>query len=137
MRDLIVLELYRIAIGQMWSLIQWWASVSFGLVALGHFAGKKLNFVFVVLLVVLYTSFTAFTWGIIVTVVLETRGYRDELTLLRDDGELGPAGIAFLDSYGGNLVGNIGGSIAVLGAYLGAIFYLVYAYRKSRPQPNT
>ena len=132
MRDLMLLELYRIAIGQLWSLVQWWASVSFGLIALGHFASKKLNLAFVIVLTVLYTSFSAYFLGNTGSMVLEIRGYRDELMLLMNAGELGPAGIAFLENYGSTSVTVIGFIVALFGTFLGTVGFLIYSYRRTR-----
>ncbi|MGC5198187.1 hypothetical protein, partial [Aphanothece microscopica] len=41
-----------------WNIIQWWGSVSFGLIAVAHFAAEKLNVYLLLLLVMLYSLFT-------------------------------------------------------------------------------
>lgn len=50
MPDYSILELQQLSFGQAWFAIQWWASVSFGLMALTRFSGKHLNLIIVIAL---------------------------------------------------------------------------------------
>ena len=60
MSEFEILDLMTKTEDQRFNLIQWWAGVTFGLIALSHFAGRKLNLFLVVLVVLLYVGFTLF-----------------------------------------------------------------------------
>lgn len=51
--------------GHLWSMIQFWASVSFGLIAIAHLAATKLNTVLVTVALVLYASLSMFIGSLI------------------------------------------------------------------------
>jgi hypothetical protein len=133
MPDYTILDFQQVLFGQLWSSLQWWASVSFGLMALTRFSGKQLNLVIVLSISVLYTLFTVFTLTNILMLVDGLVGAGDDLQALRDAGALGGAGSELLDFRRQHAPLN--GAIAifcVIATFVATLSYLVYTYRKER-----
>ena len=112
-----------------WNIIQWWGSVSFGLIAVAHFAVEKLNFYLLMLLIMLYGLFSG--W-----VVLE---YFFNVQILwgfhQDLVELGPlahhGSRALIESMT-VLKGVILQDVAVVLTFCGCNAYLIYSYLTRR-----
>jgi hypothetical protein len=126
-----LLESFRSSFDQAWTQLQWWASVSFGLIALTHFAARKLNLAIVVCVSLLYVLFTIYVSLNVQALTLIGVGYLKELEVLRDSGEIGPAALSILDfasRYG--LLNSWIYRLCVVATCIGTISYLVYTYRK-------
>jgi len=117
----------------IWYAIQWWASISFGLIALTRFSGKQLNLPIVIGVSIIYSLFTVFTIVNMLMVVAGLQGTREDLRALRDSGGIGLAAerlLGFREQYA-----SVNGLIiltCVVATFAGTIAYLVYAYRKER-----
>ena len=137
MPDTTILELRQMAFGLIWSNLQWWASISFGLMALTRFSAKHLNPVLVCALSLLYFLFTVFTSLNIAMLSATSIGYGEDLAALRDAGALSSAGLrhaAFTETWS-----PLNASIIILcgaGTFLGTLSYLIYAYRKEARTPS-
>ncbi len=133
MPDYSILEFQQLTFGQLWSLLQWWGSISFGLMALTRFSGRQLNRVIVIALTGLYSLFTLVTVINILMLVTGLLGVRQDLIALNDSGDLSAAGLALLDfreSYAfwnGAIV-----FICMFATYVGTVSYLVYVFRKEQ-----
>jgi len=109
--------------------LQWWAGISFGLIGLSHFAGKKLNLFLVVVLVVLYISFS-FTmgWRIATFGVMQ----QQLLTDLERVGELSVTSRYLLSGQNQRPLFDVFYLLSVFGTFLGCIGYVIYAYLQGR-----
>lgn len=76
-----ILELIALANSQYFSLLQWWASISVGLVAIAHFASDRLNLFLLAALSVLYIAYTGHM------VFVETNVVRDLINLRSQEQE--------------------------------------------------
>jgi hypothetical protein len=129
--DTTILELRQMGFGLIWSNLQWWASISFGLMALTRFSAKHLNLVIVWSLSILYFLFSVFTILNIAMLISTSMGLGEDLAALRDAGTLSSAGLknlTFTETWA-----PVNGFIIVLcgiATFSGTISYLVYAYRK-------
>ncbi len=47
-------------LNRLWTLQQWWASISIGVLVMAHLASKRLNLFFVLISLGLYTSYTLY-----------------------------------------------------------------------------
>ena len=65
MRESEIIELIQLVLGQQVQMLQWWASMSFALVALAHFGKKNLNLTIVITVSILYVGFTLFVLGVL------------------------------------------------------------------------
>jgi hypothetical protein len=130
--ELQMLELIKLSLDQAWSLLQWWASISFGLIALAHFSARKLNLLFVTILLVLYTLFTAYWFINFWSVALQLLGHIQDLAALRETETLSKASEATIDSFVG-LRGPIAFAILILcvvGTFCASSGYLIHRYRR-------
>ena len=132
MPDLLIVEQLRLALSQAYSLMQWWASVSFGLLAVAHFGKDQLNRVFVVILSLLYAAFTLYTLVNIGSFFREFGGYRADLRVIAETGEISAGALAWITPtrMGALLIPSF--AICTLGIFFGVLFYLVYSYRRER-----
>jgi uncharacterized membrane protein len=116
----------------IFSLLQWWLSVSVGLVAAAHFFAKKLNLYLVVFLVMLYTCFSIYTHLFVTLTFVTNVGLIDALIAIPED-QISSAGRAFL-SWPNSLQAVMGAAFAlcVIGGFVGAVAYFIMSYRANR-----
>jgi hypothetical protein len=133
-----ILELIAIAMGHAWSLLQWWANISFGLIALTHFGAARLNRLLVVTLVILYTLFTVFWLLNHLALVAELLGHVADLRTLQKSQVLGEAAMAKLDLF--ESWRGIGSAVivllCVLGTYVGTTTYVLHTFLKSQTKES-
>ena len=132
MSEFEILDLMTKTEDQRFNLIQWWTSVTFGVIVLSHFAGRKLNLFLVVLVVLLYVGFTLFVGDLFFGNVSQAALHRQDLAAMQSLG-------APLSEVSRQIIGEdpqvlrgIGFYFAVIGAFVGSISYLVYAFVRLR-----
>ena len=109
--------------------MQWWAGVSFGLIAVAHFAGKKLKLLYVAFLSVLYIAFSVYSYANLSLEVDLTGVYMATLQSLVDAGELSETGTAALRVYeeaGSGVAVWI--RIAVFGLFIASLAFLFLTF---------
>jgi hypothetical protein len=129
MSEFELLELVDLSLSRAWSHMQWWGGVSFGLIAVAHFAGKKLNLLYVAFLSVLYIAFSFYAYANLSLAVGLTGVYITTLESLVDTGELSEAGTAALRVYedtGPRVAGWI--QIAVFGLFIASLAFLFLTF---------
>jgi hypothetical protein len=126
-------ELWILTLNSMWSNLQWWGGISFGLLALVNFAGKKLALVPVIFLSVLYVAFSYYTVVNVVFLYSTLWGLGSELLRLQSIGELSSASVRIVPA-AARLVSGQFIPLAVLGfgVFFGALVYLWATYFKTR-----
>lgn len=131
-----ILELLAIARSNLVGGIQWWASVTFGLIALTHFGRKSLSLPLVTIVASLYIAFTGWIGVIVVMQAREFDALRADVAALETESyalsqtalELvqAPAAVLFaLRSLS---------AIAIFGAFASSIGYLIWTYRHASKQ---
>jgi len=119
----------------MQDMIQWWASISIGVIALTHFWEKRVNLPLVVALSVVYTLFTVYAVTNVLALGQVMNGYYALLTELRDAGELSVGGARMLANSPRTAgIATATWALCSLGIYVGALTFLVLTYRRVRPQ---
>ncbi|MEP5570097.1 MAG: hypothetical protein ABJN62_19810 [Halioglobus sp.] len=123
------------AFDRVWSLLQWWASVSFGLLVVAHIASHRIGTYLAILVPVLYTCFSL---GI-VAIMRRNLGivqsvYEDLGILQATDIELSVTAKYMMQ--GAGIVGDLALPIALLATYVGVIGYFIYSYRTERYNDN-
>ena len=132
MSELLLVETFREAFADAWSMLQWWASVSFGLIAVASFARDKLNLVVVMGLSVLYSLFTAYSYLNIAALATIALGARVELAALSDSGSISAVGLSVLEYW--ERLGHLNARIfplCFLITFVGTLAYLWYAFRNN------
>lgn len=122
---------------QIWSQIQFMASISFGLIALAHFSSDRLNIVLVVVLALLYTGFFAHGLSVVrADFELIHAIYRQAEELAAREGS--SPSIGALAMYRSTVGGS--GPLFFVGVipsvYFGSLGYLVYRYIVTRRQSD-
>ena len=121
---------YSEYVNRVWSLLQWWGSVSLGLIALAHLASDRLNSILLFAILSLYTSYS-----ILLMVMLSVNVTAMGL-LIEDLTRLANEGVA-IGNYASNLIeadtlGPILGLIVALGTYFSSMLYPIFALRQQR-----
>ena len=113
------------ALDRMWSLMQWWASVSFGLLVVAHIASHRIGAYLAILVPVLYTCFS---FGV-VAIIRRNLGivesvYEDLGILQATDMELSVTAKYMMQ--GAGIVGSLAVPVALIATYIGVIGYFVH-----------
>jgi hypothetical protein len=115
--------------GHLWTIVQFWASISFGVIAVAHFASEKMNDFLVLLVIFLYTLFSIYCGGFYISdIQLLLALYQEAEFLLAERGEEAVFLTAFAN-YSPWWTGVLFGLIGLPSIYLGSIAYLIYRYR--------
>ena len=134
MNEIEILELMAMHDDKAWSVLQFWTSVSFGLLIAAHFAAANVSRSVLVVVLVLYILFTA---TVMPGIRFETQAIKaagKQLEILADEGaKLSLISRAALD-YGPLLndtwYTRIPRQAMVLGLFLVTLFYPIHCYRK-------
>jgi hypothetical protein len=133
MYELALLETLREAFATIWSSLQWWASVSFGVMAVATFARDRLILPITVFLTALYSLFTAYTLGNGSLMIVQASGVIEALAGMRDSGELTTVGALTLQRYENPIAGLDFGAVffgCFVATYVGTVAYLWFSYLK-------
>lgn len=115
----------------IFSLLQWWLSVSVGVVAAAHFFAKKLNLYLVVFLAALYSCFSIYTHLFVTLTFLGNVGLINALNAIPE--QVSPAGRALLAwPTSLQIVMGIAFTLCVVGGFFGTLAYFVVSYRTNR-----
>lgn len=120
-----------------WVIVQWWASVSFGLIMIAYFAADKLKALLLVTVLGLYLMYSSWVYMLLVYNVQIAYGLFEDLAALEAAGALVSEGARialenrYVD-YGTRL-----GMVALPATFLACISYLVYAYYQARSREST
>ena len=119
------------AIDRLWSLLQWWASISFGLLLVAHIASSRIGAYLAVLVPLLYTCFS---FGV-VTMIRRNLGivesvYKDLRVLQAADIELSITAEYMVQ--GSGIAGSLLIPLALLATYIGVVGYFIYSYRAEK-----
>jgi hypothetical protein len=117
-----------------WSIHQWWVSVSFGLIAVAHFAGDKLNYVLAGFSLTLYAAFSIWLEFLVRYNIAVMGGFYTDLRVLRDSGQtLSNGARMYLEGF--SQLGpywDVAGEAAKIGTFLGVISYVIYSVLRRR-----
>lgn len=117
--------------GHIWTIIQFWASISFGVIAVAHFFPQNLNRHLVVFVIFLYTLFSSFCASLVIAdAQLMMALYKEAGALLVQRGEDAIFLSSFVDYQPGAAA--LFTFIGFPSVFVGSIAYLVFRYRGSR-----
>jgi hypothetical protein len=119
------------AINRMWTLMQWWASISFGLLLVAHFAADKLNKYLMIFLSLLYIGFTA----VIIQILAKNYGvaeavYVDLAKIAESSDTISATSRFWLENRKSSFQFLL--PVTLSGTFLGVWGYLIYCFRKQR-----
>lgn len=125
---------------RIWSILQYWTSVSFGILVAGHFAANRMHWSVLILFGALYSAFSSVCLDMFVFDASTIRAGLHQLQSMADRGEpLGQIGQNFIESSplaNQTLLNRIFWSFMGLGLFLTTLAYPAYCYVKSRISPT-
>ncbi len=122
-------------LNRVWSMQQWWASISIGVLVMAHLASAKLNLLLVCISLALYTSYTLYMQQMSLENVETLFALLRDLEVLVDSGKvssnnaeellkiLATNPMLFYLTFGGT--------------YVCVVSYVIYSYVKTRGYRNT
>jgi hypothetical protein len=120
---------------RVWSIQQWWASMSIGLLILAHLASERLNLLLVVFIMALYSSFSLYIFNILGRNWNAIVSYIQDLQELKDTGhDLSSGTLTFLIPQSEIVTSLV--IIVLISTFIGCNAYLVYSYLKVRRKRN-
>ena len=125
-----LIELAMLAQDSFRSQLQWWLGVSIGVAALGHFIVRKLNLALLVLICVLYVTFTYLTLIQLSRFGAIYDGLLEDLARVSESGEVSVAAQRLLEQ--GLSAGSLVALLAFLGTFLGCLAFLVWSFVQAR-----
>ena len=122
-----ILELVFAIFDRYWNVVQWWASVSFGLLLVAHFAAERLRLHWVVGVVILYAVYSLWVYLLLDYNLEIGFAYIRDLHAVIGTGSVSE-GTQILLTHPLALYGIQLGWIALLATYLACNGYLIYTY---------
>ena len=114
-----------------WSIVQWWASITFALLLAAHLASHVLTKVLVGIALALYSLFSLGVAQVLSFNDSVVQAALGELQILLDESTLSLIGQAILDDYNSGIRGiTLLGTLVV--AYFSTIFFVIYSYRSGK-----
>ena len=118
--------------GHLWSMIQFWVSISFGLIVVAHLAAHKLNMVLVSTMILLYSFVSIFIGALIIADGNILQAVYFDAAKLIDANETSSATISALANYQKKeQFGGVFIAIALPVTFFSTIAYFIYSYKKS------
>lgn len=114
-----------------WVIVQWWASVSFGIIMIAHFASEKIGAFLLLSILVLYSIYSLWLYFLLDYNMSISFGLIDDLGSLADVGDLTEGARATLENRSG-LYGVWLGLLALPVTFTACAGYLIYSYVHAR-----
>jgi hypothetical protein len=120
--------LYQISVHQEIELVilQWWVSVSIGLLALAHFLSKKLNLYVLLLLIGTYVAYSLYMFTHLKWTFEQQTRLMTHLATLEQQGVLNSASEYIVENLN-NPLAMWSFSLSVFALFLGTIVYVIYS----------
>lgn len=125
-----LVETYREGFAVQWAQLQWWASVSFGLLALAGFGRKHLSLPVTIGLSALYLLFSVYSAINVYAMVMPIVATVSELSAL---GAVSDVGESILGSVRVRQLNALVGALCFVATLAGTLTYLWHSYRKNKP----
>lgn len=116
------------------TILQLWIRISFGLIAVAHFASHKLNTLLLVVLNFLYITTTVFLAIILTRHISIQASFYNDLAQLAETTDIPSAGR--LISRSTSSLATVLALLAEIGTFLGTIAYLNISYAKNKSVGN-
>ena len=120
---------------RIWSMQQWWASISVGMIVLAYVASEKLNTFLVTMVISLYSAFSFYIFKLLGRNWESIDGYITDLQRLADTGqELAAGTLVYMQPQNPIVVALI--IITLFGTYAVCNAYLVFSYFRGKRTIN-
>lgn len=119
-----------IVLDRIWSMQQWWASVSIGVLVMAHLASSRLNLFLIILSLALYSLYTFFMYSMLLENVGLLSALARDLQALIDSGvansHVAKEQADIMNDGSGLFVATYAGT------YVSVMAYLLYSYMRAR-----
>ena len=115
-----------------WFIVQWWASVSFGLIMIAYFAADKLSALLLGTVIGLYLIYSGWIYMLLIYNIEIAFGLLTDLRSLSDAGEIKTQGARVAIENPFVIYGTWLGNVALPSTFFACIGYLIYAYSHAR-----
>ena len=119
-------------LNRTWDVMQFWASVSFGLIALSHLGARHLNILIASLVSLLYIGFTLFVMNMLRVNGAVVTGFLTQLKDLPEAGTPLGAGALAIISTAPNPLQMAAIVLAFFGLFLGSLVFLWFSVLRAR-----
>ena len=129
----VIFQISEVA-NRLWMLLQWWASISFGVLIVAHIASNQLNLFLTVVILFLYSAYSVY--------MFDLAEYNNSIYFAfgADLQNMSDAGIELTAGASANIVqpelGYSIGPVVFVGTYLSVNAYLIYSYIQGRKCRN-
>lgn len=129
----VIFQIAEVA-NRLWMLLQWWASISFGVLIVAHIASNQLNLFLTVVILFLYSAYSVYMFDLV--------EYNNNIyfAFVADLQNMSDAGIELTAGAAANIVqpdlGYFIGPVVFVGTYLSVNAYLIYSYIQGRKYRN-
>lgn len=127
-----ILEQLFSVFDRYWFIVQWWASVSFGLIMIAYFAAEKLSALLLGTVLGLYFIYSGWVYMLLVYNVEIAQGLLTDLNAMSTAGELTSQGARVAIENPFVIYGTWLGNVALPSTFIACIAYLLYAYKHAR-----
>ena len=127
-----ILEQLFSVFDRYWFMVQWWASVSFGLIMIAYFAADKLSALLLGTVLGLYLVYSSWVYMLLVYNIDIAFGLLSDLNSLSSAGELKTQGARVAMENPFVKYGTWLGNVALPSTFFACIGYLLYAYAHAR-----
>ena len=127
-----ILEQLFSTFDRYWFIVQWWASVSFGLIMIAYFAAEKISALLLGTILGLYLIYTSWVYMLLVYNVDIGAGLLADLNSLSNSDELKTQGARVALENPFVIYGTWLGNVALPLTFFACIGYLLYAYSHAR-----
>ena len=130
MSEVEIMEEFAIRGDRIWSVLQWWASVTFAVLLAAHVGASSLNRVVVTIMLGIYSMFTVLIAQIILANFLAGAAVAAALRKVAETTTLSPIGQNVLDD--DPTIRATTMVLVMVITFSATIFYAIYSYRKGR-----
>jgi hypothetical protein len=134
-----LIELYLLTQNNAAITLQWWLGVTIGVAALGHFVARKLNPGMLILICLLYVSFTYVTMRVLFGLKGLSAGLVEDLENVPASGGVVSTATEYLvqaNPASGFPLEQFVMPFMFLGTFLGSLIFLVWSFVQVRKEPK-
>lgn len=128
--ELELIDQLNVVYDRYWVIYQWWTSVAIGVLLMAHFASERLTILTTAFLVILYSIYSAWLFGMLMYNIESAGAALDQLRILTESGATEYAiSKVYVNSDG---IAVLLGVLAPILLFIGSLSYLIFRYREHR-----
>ena len=127
-----ILNQFNLSEERLWVLLQWWAGVSIGLIAVAHVSARRFNLALLSITLLIYVSYSIVIFSLLASLAVRMDAGVQDLRALSAD-ELSITSRVLTESWGsGSGIRLVTMSLSVVGTFLAGVSYPIYCFFSER-----